>query len=206
MLNYIRKEGYPYIIFFSLISLGALFFSHLIFYLFTIILLLIIYFFRDPNRVTPSQRGVLVSPSDGIVTRVDQDGEYIYISIFLSIFDCHVIRSPFVGQIKSIKRKKGQFLNALSERAETNNERVEILVVLPDHQLAQVNLIAGIIGRRVVPLKKEKDNLSLGERIGIIKFSSRVTLRVPNYYKPRVLIGQKMVGGETILATKNVNN
>ena len=177
-----------------------------------VLTLWLIYFFRDPWRVTPLREGVLVSPADGIVTSVTQapppaelamgDGEVARISIFLSIFDVHVTRAPVGGRVVALCYTKGRFLNAIDEEASVHNERLAIrLAPVAGPEIAFVK-VAGLIARRIVCDLRQGQRIAAGQRVGIIRLGSRVDVYCPPPYVTMVVAGQRMIGGETVIADR----
>jgi phosphatidylserine decarboxylase len=168
------------------------------------------YFFRDPWRVTPEREGVLVAPADGIVVSVDQarppaelamgEAEAARIGIFLNLFDVHVSRAPVGGRIAALRYTKGRFLDASGAEASRQNERLAIRVVPVTGPEVAVVLVAGLVARRIVCDLREGQRVAAGERIGLIRFGSRVDVYCPPPYATMVVAGQRMVGGETIIA------
>lgn len=161
------------------------------------------FFFRDPQRLPPSDPGVVVSPADGRVTRVSKlDSENgntpTVISIFLSPFDVHINRSPIPGKITEMVYSPGKFLMATNEKASLVNEQ-NILTIQGDKITVVCKQIAGILARRVVCWKKKGDNLELGERFGLIKFSSRTDVILPANVAVLVSEGTKVRGGITVI-------
>lgn len=173
------------------------------------------YFFRDPPRVTPVREGLVVSPADGKVTAVDEatppaelslgTDPLPRISIFLSVFDVHVNRTPIAGQVSVVAYREGKFLNADLDKASEDNERNGLVIESAGVRLGVVQ-IAGLIARRIVCNVREGDVLAAGERFGIIRFGSRVDVYLPMNSKPIVSVGQRAVGGETVLADLNLKN
>jgi phosphatidylserine decarboxylase len=177
-----------------------------------VVTLCIIYFFRDPWRVTPQREGVLVSPADGIVVSVQParppveldmgDVEVARVGIFLSLFDVHVIRAPMAGRVAALRYTKGRYLDASREEASLHNERMAIrLSPVAGPEIAFVP-VAGFLARRVVCDLREGQRIAAGQRIGIIRFGSRVDVYCPQPYATTVVAGQRMVGGETIIADR----
>lgn len=168
------------------------------------------YFFRDPDRVTPQIKDVVVSPADGVVqmiTRVTGPEElglnnktFNRISIFMSVFNVHVNRAPATGKILRLAYIKGKFFNATLDKASKDNER-QLLAMRTEcgKEIAFVQ-IAGLIARRIVCFAKEGQTYQAGERFGLIRFGSRLDVYLPTDIEPQVCIGQTMVAGETILA------
>lgn len=181
-----------------------------------IVTLWIAYFFRDPWRVTPTRPGLIVSPADGIVVALAPAppppelamGAVAMprIGIFLNLFDVHIARAPIGGRVAARRYTKGRFVNASLDKASLDNERLAIRVapgeapeIAPE---VAVVLIAGLVARRIVCPVYEGQLLAAGERIGLIRFGSRVDIYIPPPYVPRVALGQRMVGGETVLADR----
>jgi len=177
-----------------------------------ILMLWLVYFFRDPWRVTPTRSGLIVSPADGIVVslgpavpppELDMGIEPMpRIGIFLNLFDVHVARAPIGGKLAARRYTKGRFINASLDKASTDNERLALRVVPENEAAIGCVLIAGLVARRIVCGLYEGQTLVAGERIGIIRFGSRVDVYCPPPYIPLVALGQHMVGGETILADR----
>ncbi len=172
--------------------------------------LYMLYFFRDPVRTTPVLDAALVSPADGVVTRIDEaippeelemgTAPRPRISIFLSVFDVHVTRSPATATAARLVYVPGRFVNATLDKASEENERQLVRLDLADGRSLAVVLIAGLIARRIVCEVKEGQAVEAGARIGIIRFGSRVDVYCPEGMQPMVLEGQRMVGGETLIA------
>ena len=172
----------------------------------------IAYFFRDPWRVTPSRPELIVSPADGIVVALGpappppelaMGAEPVpRIGIFLNLFDVHVARAPAGGRVAAQRYTKGRFLNASLDKASLDNERLAIRLEPPEAPAIAFVLIAGLVARRIVCSAYEGQLLARGERIGLIRFGSRVDVYIPPPYVPLVSLGQRMVGGETVLADR----
>ena len=170
------------------------------------------YFFRDPWRVTPLREGLLVSPADGIVISVVParpppeldmgEAEFVRVGIFLNIFDVHVTRAPIAGRVVALRYAKGRFVNASREEASLNNERMAIRLAPPEGPEIAYVQVAGLIARRIVCDLREGQRIAAGQRMGIIRFGSRVDVYCPPPYVPLVVAGQRMVGGETVLADR----
>lgn len=177
-----------------------------------IVTLWIVYFFRDPWRVTPIRDGVLVSPADGVVVSVVPaapppelemgDGEAVRVSIFLSLFDVHVNRAPIGGRVRALRYTKGRFLDAARDEASAQNERMAIRVVPPEGPEIAFVQVAGLVARRIVCELREGQRIATGQRIGMIRFGSRVDIYCPPPYVTIVVAGQRMVGGETVIADR----
>ena len=170
------------------------------------------YFFRDPWRVTPVREGLLVSPADGVVISVAParpppeldmgEADFVRIGIFLNIFDVHVTRAPIAGRVVALRYAKGRFVNASREEASLNNERMAIRLAPPEGPEIAYVQVAGLVARRIVCDLREGQRIAAGQRMGIIRFGSRVDVYCPPPYVPMVAAGQRMVGGETVLADR----
>ena len=181
-----------------------------------IVTLWVVYFFRDPWRVTPLRPGLIVSPADGIVVSIapfapppelDMGTEPVTrIGIFLNLFDVHVARTPVGGTLAARHYTPGRFINASLDKASEHNERLALRLSAGDDgpDIACV-LIAGLVARRIVCPLIAGQRLGIGERIGIIRFGSRCDIYVPPPYVPLVSLGQRMIGGETVLADRAAN-
>lgn len=201
-------EAYPYIIFLLVIALfsGALGLYPLAI-LATPLLLFVIYFFRDPVRIVPEESGIVVAPADGRITKVAlvdptaADSAQL-ISIFLSPFDVHINRSPIAGRITQINHIKGRFVPATREDASLVNEQ-NVITIESESVKVVMKQIAGIIARRCVLWKQPGETVALGEKVGLIKFSSRTDLILPSEFKLLVKAGDRVIGGVTIIGRKN---
>lgn len=176
-------------------------------------------FFRDPERVVPQGDNCIVAPADGLITQISEvtppvelqidDGSgarglghapLTRISIFMSVFDVHINRAPVGGTVRRVIYIPGKFMNADLDKASEENERQHILVERPDGLQIGFTQIAGLVARRIVPFVKPGDMLAAGQRVGLIRFGSRVDVYLPHGTDPKVLMGQRVVAGETILA------
>ena len=199
----IVKESIPYIVVPALLAAAAavLGYWYVAAFLF-LVALFMAFFFRDPKRIPPTDPDVVVSPADGKVTRIgpatpDADSLTV-ISIFLSPFDVHINRSPIPGKIVDVRYSPGKFLMATNEKASLVNEQ-NALTIQGEKITVVCKQIAGILARRVVCWKVKGDNLSLGERFGMIKFSSRTDVLLPANVKLMVKEGQRVRGGTTVI-------
>jgi len=170
-------------------------------------------FFRDPVRMTPQDAKLIVAPADGLVTMIAQvppppelqgpdllpEGTYTRISIFMSVFDVHINRSPIGGRVRRIAYVPGKFLNADLDKASEDNERQHFLVESADGLRIGFTQIAGLVARRILSFVREGDVVSAGERVGLIRFGSRVDVYLPAGTGARVLLGQRAIAGETVL-------
>ena len=207
----IHNEGWVYFVISCLITIIIIPFYTILGILLCILSAYIFYFFRDPVRSIPGEK-VIVSPADGLVTFIgitknplndetDQNS-YKKISIFLSVFDVHVNRMPIDAKISQIKYIPGKFINATLDKSSEENERNVILAENNNDKFYIVQ-IAGLIARRIVCSIKNNQEVNKGDRIGIIKFGSRVDLYLPENYNILVTKDQRVVGGETIISNPN---
>jgi phosphatidylserine decarboxylase len=172
------------------------------------------YFFRDPDRVTPTSEGLVISPADGIVQMVgpaappselDMGSEPLMrVSVFMSVFDCHVNRAPVGGEIIKEEYTPGKFLNATLDKASEDNERQSLLIRTSGGKDFAVVQIAGLVARRIRCDVREGQQVLTGQRFGMIRFGSRVDVYLPAGVAPLVMVGQNSVAGETVLADQAV--
>jgi len=205
----INPEGYPFIGAFALASLILFWLWTPLGWLGTLLTLWCAYFFRDPPRMTPVSDRLVVSPADGQVSLVTNaapppelalgDKPLPRVSIFMSVFDCHVNRAPVSGRIERIVYTPGKFLNADLDKASEDNERNALVIAGAAGRIGVVQ-IAGLIARRIVCWVKDGQEIGAGERIGMIRFGSRVDVYLPAGTAPLVSEGQTSLAGETIIA------
>lgn len=170
----------------------------------------VVYFFRDPARVTPLREGLVLSAADGRVSLIEKvkppaelglgPEERVRISTFLSIFDVHIQRAPAAGRIGRSVYIPGAFLNAALDKASEDNERRAIVIDTPAGDQIGVVQIAGLVARRIVTFSSEGDTVGIGQRFGLIRFGSRVDIYLPPGKTPLVAVGQRAIGGETVFA------
>lgn len=168
-----------------------------------VLALFFLWFFRDPSREIPSGQGLIVSPGDGVVTEADwvetKSGSRLRLSIFLSVFNVHVNRSPVAGTVTLCEHRKGQFLNAMNKDSSMLNEQTLITIDAGEYEVS-FKQIAGLLARRIVCNLKVGDTIERGERMGLIKFGSRVDVLMPADVELLVNKGDKVSGGSTVLA------
>jgi len=206
----VHPEGYPFIGGFALASLVLFWLWSPLGWLGTVATLWCAYFFRDPPRVTPQRPGIVVAPADGHIIRVGSavppaelglgTAPLPRVSIFMSIFDCHVNRSPASGRIERMVYHPGAFLNASLDKASEDNERNSLVIATAEGASIGVVQIAGLVARRIVSFVREGMTISAGERIGLIRFGSRLDLYLPAGMQPLVAEGQTALAGETVIA------
>jgi len=170
-------------------------------------------FFRDPVRVTPQGEGLVIAPADGLITMIQRvpvprelagenglgDAPLVRISIFMSVFDVHINRTPIAGTIRQVVYISGKFLNADLDKASEENERQHVVVEGRDGRRIGFTQIAGLVARRIIGFVKPGDMVASGQRIGLIRFGSRVDVYLPDDIAPQVALGQRSIAGETIL-------
>jgi phosphatidylserine decarboxylase len=159
----------------------------------------IVYFFRDPPRLPPEGEGLVLSPADGRVTEVSRGSTGARVSVFLSVFDCHINRSPVGGTVREVRYARGRFRPAWQGRSSRENERNH-LVIASDSGDYGVTQVAGVLARRIVSTKQPGDEVGRGERIGLICFGSRTDLHLPPGVEPLISVGDRVKGGLTIMA------
>jgi phosphatidylserine decarboxylase len=206
----IHREGYPFIGGFALASLILFWLWTPLGWIGTLLTIWCALFFRDPVRITPVREGIVVAPADGRVSMIGQvvppaelglgDRPLPRISIFMSVFNCHVNRSPVAGRIDRIAYRPGTFINAELDKASEDNERNSLVISTPNNGRIGVIQIAGLVARRIVSFVREGQQIGAGERFGLIRFGSRLDVYLPEGTTALVSEGQTAVAGETILA------
>ena len=207
----IHREGYKFLAISIITTFIILFFSKFLGILFIIITVWVYYFFRDPERYSIGDDKFLVSPADGLVTDISEKSgpeelrlentSYTKISIFMNVFNCHVNRVPISGKVEEIFYKPGKFLNASLDKASEENERNYYKIKLNNGEEIVIVQIAGLIARRIVCDVEQGQELKQGDRLGMIRFGSRVDVYFKNK-KPLVKLGQNIVAGESLLAAE----
>jgi phosphatidylserine decarboxylase len=209
-LTPIHPEGYPFIGGFAFASLILFWLWTPLGWLATLVTLWCAYFFRDPPRVTPVREGIVVAPADGRVSQLvnavppkelDLGVRPLpRISIFMSVFDCHINRSPVAGRIEHIVYRAGKFISADLDKASEGNERNALVIAIGTGQRIAVIQIAGFVARRIVSFTREGTMIGAGQRIGMIRFGSRVDVYLPEGTQVLAAEGQTAIAGETVLA------
>jgi len=205
----ITPEGYPFIGAFALASLVLFWLWTPLGWIGTALTIWCALFFRDPPRVTPVRDGLVVAPADGRISQITTaspphelglgQAPLTRISIFMSVFNCHINRSPVAGTIEKIVYQPGKFVNADLDKASLDNERNSLVIAAGGARVAVVQ-IAGLVARRIVCFVREGQSLGAGERFGMIRFGSRLDVYLPEGVAPQVALGQTAVAGETVLA------
>jgi phosphatidylserine decarboxylase len=209
----ISPEGYPFIGIFALVTVFLFWVWTPLGWAGTVLTIWCVLFFRDPPRVTPMRDGVIVAPADGMISMVTSaapprelglgDKLLPRVSIFMSVFNCHINRSPASGRIEKILYQPGKFFNADLDKASLDNERNSLVIATGAGSVGVVQ-IAGLVARRIVCFVREGQNMSAGERFGMIRFGSRLDVYLPEGVTPHVAVGQTAIGGETVLADLRV--
>ena len=205
----LHKEGYKFLAISIIITFIVWLFSNFLTFIMLLITVWVYYFFRDPDRVAINDNSYLVSPADGLVTDISEingpeelgleNNKYTRISIFMNVFNCHVNRTPTEGKVEEIFYKPGKFFNASLDKASKENERNYYKILSTKGEEIIIVQIAGLIARRIICEVSKDQNLKQGDRIGMIRFGSRVDLFVKNK-KILTKIGQNVVAGESLLA------
>ena len=206
----IHKEGYKFLAISILTTFVVLLFSNFFGFLLILITVWVYYFFRDPERYPINNDSYLVSPADGLITDISEKSgpeelrleniSYTRVSVFMNVFNCHVNRLPSSGKVEEIYYKPGKFLNASLDKASEENERNYFKIKLIDGEEIIIVQIAGLIARRIVCEVEQGQNLKQGERIGMIRFGSRVDIYFKNK-KVLAKLGQNVVSGESLIAS-----
>jgi phosphatidylserine decarboxylase len=205
----VHKEGYPFVAAFFVASLVLGWLFKPLFWIGLILTLWCAYFFRDPERMTPQDDDLVISPADGRVSSIQKmvppaelglgSDEMLRISVFMNVFNCHVNRMPTRGRITHITYTEGSFLNAELDKASQENERNGVVVETSHGDIGVVQ-IAGLVARRIVCWVHPDEPIEAGERFGLIRFGSRLDVFLPVGAQPRVSLGQTAIAGETVLA------
>ena len=210
MLVPIHRAGWPFIAIFFVAAVALGFLWAPLFWLGLVATGWCVYFFRDPPRMTPLRAGLVVAPADGRVVWVGPakapaelglgDQPLMRISIFLNVFDVHINRIPVDGTVAVLAHHAGKFINAAHDKASDDNERQSVKIELADGRKIGVVQIAGLVARRIVCDLRQDQRVRTGERFGLIRFGSRTDLFLPDGVAPLVAVGQRAVGGETVMA------
>ncbi len=205
-----HPEGRRFVLIFAAVTLVLFFLWDPLGWLGVIATIWCGWFFRDPERVTPDRPGLVIAPADGIVNLITEavppaelslgDKPLTRVSIFMNVFNCHIVRAPVDGAVIRTSYKPGRFYNASLEKASEENERYSILVRTGGSHEYGVVLVAGLVARRILPFVKQGAHLEPGDRIGLIRFGSRVDVYLPEGLDPLVMVGQTSVAGETVIA------
>lgn len=199
------RDGYFYALGLGVVAVAVWLLTHsyILLALPLLVAAFFLWFFRDPQRVIPAGRGQIVSPADGLVTDAEWietvAGSRMRLSIFLNVFDVHVNRSPIAGTVKLVEFRKGEFMNAMKAESVLNNEQTLIVIDAGDYEVS-FKQIAGLLARRIVCTVKAGDRVERGQRVGLIKFGSRVDVLLPAEANLKVKPGTRVKGGSSVLA------
>ena len=190
--------------------------SHVLFWPLVGVTIWVATFFRDPIRTTPVGEGMIIAPADGLVTMIQRvpvpremdggngiaDASRVRVSMFMSVFDVHINRSPVAGTIRQVVYISGKFLNADLDKASDENERQHFVVEDLDGVRIGFTQIAGLVARRIMGFVKPGDMVAAGQRVGLIRFGSRLDVYLPDDYAPQVTLGQRTIAGETVIGRR----
>ena len=207
----VHPEGRKYVLIAAGLTLLATMVSHVLFWPLVGVCIWVAAFFRDPVRTTPQGDDLIVAPADGLVTMIQRvpvprelvgelgEAPMVRVSIFMSVFDVHINRTPIAGTVRQVVYISGKFLNADLDKASEENERQHIVVEGRDGRKIGFTQIAGLVARRIVGFVKPGDMIAGGQRIGLIRFGSRLDVFLPDDVTPQVVLGQRSIAGETII-------
>ena len=215
LLPKLHREGQKFLTISLILTFILLFFSKFLGFLGIIISIWIFYFFRDPDRYPILDNNFLVAPADGMICQIESEvsgpkelamesDKFIKVSVFMNVFNCHVNRFPIDCKVNEVFYKPGDFVNASMDDASINNERNLIKITSVQNDEIVVTQVAGLVARRIVSYCNNTENYKQGQSFGIIRFGSRVDLFFKNNFKVLVKKGQTVVGGETLLASREV--
>jgi len=211
----VHPEGRKYVVGAAAITLFAfLLHVHVLDWILVGLTIWVATFFRDPVRTTPHDDKLIIAPADGLITMIARvgpppeirgadglaEGEYTRVSIFMSVFDVHINRAPITGRIRRIAYVPGKFINADLDKASEDNERQHFLIEGSGGLKIGMTQIAGLVARRILAFVREGDDVEAGQRIGLIRFGSRVDVYLPAGTASRILLGQRTIAGETVVA------
>ena len=211
----VNRAGWPFIAIFALIAAGLWYWHFSAGLIGCLLTLWCVYFFRDPERITPTREGLVICPADGVVQSVVHavppaelelgDAPRLRIAVFMNVFNVHVNRVPITGKITAKSYRPGKFLNASLDKASIDNERMSLKVTGEDGTEIGFVQIAGLVARRILCQVSEGDTLQAGQRFGIIRFGSRVDVYLPHGVETLVSVGQTTLAAETVLADLKSN-
>ena len=215
----VHPEGRKFVVIAAAITVIVYLLSHFLGWLMVGLTIWVAAFFRDPIRTTPRGERLIVAPADGLITMIVRvppppelrgpealgEAEMTRVSIFMSVFDVHINRSPITGTVRRMAYVPGKFLNADLDKASEDNERQHVMVEASDGTRVGFTQIAGLVARRIMAFVREGDSVAAGERVGLIRFGSRVDVYLPAGTGPRVLLGQRSIAGETVIGEIGVD-
>jgi phosphatidylserine decarboxylase len=210
-----HREGIPFVAIFALVTLALFLLWQPLGWIGLGLTVWCYYFFRDPKRAVPENRGLMVSPADGVVSLIGPavpppelglgPAPMMRVSVFMSVFNCHVNRAPIAGKVTAVSYRPGKFLNASLDKASEDNERNALAIEMEDGRKIAVVQIAGLVARRIVCWTRPGDGLRTGERFGLIRFGSRLDVYLPEGVAPQVALGQTTIAGETVIAVLGID-
>ena len=205
-----HREGYPFVAAFAVAALVLFWIWEPLGWAGVGLTVWCYYFFRDPKRAVPQNAGLMVSPADGVVSLIERavppaelgmgPDAMMRVSVFMSVFNCHVNRAPIAGRVAEIAYRPGKFFNAAMDKASIDNERNSLRIDMADGRSIAVVQIAGLVARRIVCFAVRGQEVRTGERFGLIRFGSRLDIYLPDGVEPQVALGQNCVAGETVIA------
>ena len=205
-----HREGYPFVAAFAVAALVLFWIWEPLGWVGVGLTVWCYYFFRDPKRAVPQNAGLMVSPADGVVSLIERavppaelgmgPDAMMRVSVFMSVFNCHVNRAPIAGRVAEIAYRPGKFFNAAMDKASIDNERNSLRIDMADGRSIAVVQIAGLVARRIVCFAVRGQEVRTGERFGLIRFGSRLDIYLPDGVEPQVALGQNCVAGETVIA------
>ncbi|HJO75487.1 MAG TPA: phosphatidylserine decarboxylase [Rhodospirillales bacterium] len=206
----IHRAGWPFIALFAAGTVALNMYSDALGLIGVVLTLWCVYFFRDPERITPVREGLIISPADGVVQMIDKapppkeldmgDKDRWRVCVFMNVFNVHVNRIPIGGTVTALNYRPGKFLNASLDKASELNERQSLGLTLANGKDIAFVQIAGLVARRILCDVTEGQEMKTGERFGMIRFGSRVDVYLPDGVKPLVAVGQTAIAGETMIA------
>jgi len=206
----IHRAGWPFIACFAAAAVGLWLVAMPLGLFGCVLTLWCVYFFRNPDRMTPTREGLVISPADGVVQMIAKaspppelemgDEPRTRVAVFMNVFNVHVNRAPVSGTISAVRYHPGKFLNASLDKASEFNERMSLKITQDNGTEVAFVQIAGLVARRILCFVKEGVNIKAGERFGLIRFGSRVDIYLPDGVEPLVSVGQTTIGGETVIA------
>ena len=206
----IHRAGWPFIALFAAGTVALNMYSDALGLIGVVLTLWCVYFFRDPERITPVREGLIISPADGVVQMIDKapppkeldmgDKDRWRVCVFMNVFNVHVNRIPIGGTVTALNYRPGKFLNASLDKASELNERQSLGLTLANGKDIAFVQIAGLVARRILCDVTEGQEMKTGERFGMIRFGSRVDVYIPDGVKPLVAVGQTAIAGETMIA------
>ena len=205
-----HPEGYRFVGIFAAITVVLFLIWHVLGWIGVLLTIWCYYFFRDPKRSVPLGDNLVLSPADGVVSLIEPavppaelgmgPQALTRVSVFMSVFNCHINRMPVGGKIEAIAYRPGKFVSASLDKASVDNERNSVCIGLPDGRKLAVVQIAGLVARRIMCFTQVGQSLRTGDRFGLIRFGSRLDVYLPEGVAPMVALGQTMIGGETVIA------